>query len=464
MKILTVDEAVSYILESEQSAAKLIDVNLPHEKIRNPKHTKKLLELLGNPDKKQFNIKVTGSKGKGSVSKLIACTLESQGYKVGLFTGPHLLCFNERIRINDEIISDEDLIKYTEEIKPLRDKIMADQRKEHYLGRVGTSLAIALRYFEDNKTDFNIIELGIGARYDEGNTAWADISVINPIFSEHLRELGGTYESVAENKSYIIERGQIKTFFSSQDPIAEEILLARAQQEGVEVSRYNKDFACENTRISYDGTEFDIVFKDDLKAENLVLNMYGKHQADNACLALAVSKEAMMKAKGRESIDLDRLRKAYREVSWVGRFEIINRDPLTILDGGINRKCAKHIKDTLVEMGSLDNIFIVGVPDDKDYAGTVLELKEVSNSIILTRAKNKSLHFELDQYDELKNIIGEDNLYSTLSIEEAMDLVDKLGLNDKTLCIVGTQSLVADTKRFLDPNDLPGIEVDYVAL
>ena len=75
MAFLTVDEAVSYILESEQSAAKLINVDLPHEKIRNPQHTRELLRLLGNPDKKQFNIKVTGSKGKGSVSKLIACKI-----------------------------------------------------------------------------------------------------------------------------------------------------------------------------------------------------------------------------------------------------------------------------------------------------------------------------------------------------------------------------------------------------
>lgn len=463
MAFLTVDEAVSYILESEQSAAKLINVDLPHEKIRNPQHTRELLRLLGNPDKKQFNIKVTGSKGKGSVSKLIACTLESQGYKVGLFTGPHLLRFNERIRINDEIISDEDLIKYTNEIKPLRDSIMENQPEEHYLGRVGTSLAIALRYFEDNSTDFNVIELGIGAKYDEGNTACADISVINPIFSEHLRELGGTYQSVAEHKSYIIEKGQEKTFFSRQDSKVKEILLERAEKEGVEAKIYDEDFTCENTRITLNGTEFDMVLENDLRIEKLILNMYGNHQADNACLAFAVSKEAM-KLKGREDIDVESLIRAYREVTWVGRFEIIGRDPLMILDGGINRECAKHIKETLIEMGSLDNLFIIGVPDDKDYIGTILELKEVASSIILTKARNKSLHFNINQYEKVKEVIGEENLYSTSCIEEAMSLAVKLNEYNKTLCIVGTQSLVADTKRLMNPEYMLIKETESVAL
>ena len=135
-----------------------------------------------------------------------------------------------------------------------------------------------------------------------------------------------------------------------------------------------------------------------------------------------------------------------------------------ILDGGINRECAKHIKETLIEMGSLDNLFIIGVPDDKDYIGTILELKAVASSIILTKARNKSLHFNINQYEKVKEVIGEENLYSTSCIEESMSLAVKLNKDNKTLCIVGTQSVVADTKRLMNPEYILIKETDSVAL
>lgn len=450
MAINTIEEAVFYITESENTAAKYIDVDQAHEKIRNPKYAIELIRRLGNPDKGQYNIKVTGSKGKGSVSKLIASILESQGYKVGLFTGPHLIRFNERIRINNEIISDENLVKYTNEIKVHRDAIMSKAPKEHYLGRVGTSLAIALRYFEDEKTDINILELGIGAKYDDGNAARAKISVINPIFSEHLRELGGTYELVADSKSYIIQEGQNASFWARQDPLVQEILEARAKKEGVEFFQYDKDFTARNIEVTRDGTKFDMVFKEGGGLEGLVLNMLGRHQAENAALALSVAKKAL-KDHGREDFDIGAIRSYLGCIEWTGRFEILAKKPLMVLDGGINRECAIHIKETLEEINSHKNIFIIGIPDDKDFIGTIEVLKPLARALILTKAKNTSLHFNIDQYQEVASSLGNDNLYATRDIDEAMDLASKLNQDQITLCIVGTQSLVADTKRYLNP-------------
>nr|HQI15534.1 hypothetical protein [Bacillota bacterium] len=140
-------------------------------------------------------------------------------------------------------------------------------------------------------------------------------------------------------------------------------------------------------------------------------------------------------------------------ITWPGRLEVINRSPLTILDGCINRECARHVREVVSEMGSKDVISIVGIPDDKDYEGVACEMYDISGKIIFTTSKNKHLKFTTAQMDKAKPMLGEKLIYEA-EIEDAIETAYNLIGDDGLVCIIGTQSLVRDVKEYFKQDTL----------
>lgn len=437
MMFISKDEAIKFIYSSYMKASSKIDKTLSDRETRTPYLTRELLDKLGQPDRTQKNIVVTGSKGKGSVSRIVSKLLQDCGYKVGLFTSPHLVDFNERIRINGRVINDEDLIKYINKVYPYVREIDGRLEDKKYIGPVGITAVIASLYFKDNNTDYNVFECGRGARYDDVNMLKSNWGIINTVFPEHIPEVGYNLEDIAYNKSGVIKENQEAVFIGKQEASVIRVMQRVGHDLEIPLKIFNKHFFITNIKVTNQGTTFDLITENS-KYENLEMKLLGRHQVYNAALAINLVESIL------GEIDIGRIRKSLGSLTWPGRMEIIDKDPMTILDGCINRECAKYIKEIIDKINKKPIVVILGIPDNKDYEGVFGELAQISDTMIITRASNNHLLFTNQQFEIGKKY--KEKCYYKIDLEEAIEKGKKVVGEDGMLCIIGTQSLIRDVK------------------
>lgn len=410
------------------------------EVMRHPQYTGKLLELCGNPDKATKNIIVTGSKGKGSVSVMIAKLLEAHGYKVGLFTSPHLVDFRERIRINGKAISEKELVEYGSIVLNKVNEVQKLCKENEYIGPVGISCVIAALYFKECKTDINIFECGRGARFDDVNQIKSDISVINRIFYEHWEQLGDTIERIAYHKSGVIKNGQQACFSTKQNIEVEKVLKDIAQKENVPLFTYGKDMHALNIR--YDNNHMLFDYKGKTELNDLTLSMLGEHQCENAALALSVTEEIC-------TLNKEKVQNVFNHLHWFGRMETLKKEPLVILDGCINKESAERLLPFIKTQK--DITFVIGIPADKDYQGVLQTVLPYAKNIISADSANRFLHFEKDQKTQYTKLCG--NVPYT-HFEHMEECLNSLKDCTNTIIILGTQSIIGETKKYFKQSTL----------
>lgn len=423
-------EAEDYIYASYMRAEKYQNFNEEDKEKRNPEISKEILESLSIKPA----VLVTGSKGKGSVSKILETILKTE-LNVGMMTSPHILKFNERIKINGEDISDKDFIYYTEKVKNYFDPIEKKLPENVGISPMAIQSAIALSYFNDNNTDINIFELGKGAKYDDVNNIKGKYGIINSVFLEHTRELGSTLEKIGENKSYLIKNCMETVFIGKQEKSVLDIFIERGKRENVNLKIYGKDFVEKNVRQSEKGIYFDGII-DGEEIKDIFIPLMGEHQSRNGILALALAKEIL------KTFDIENIKENLSKLKWPGRLEILSKEPFIMLDASINRESVPQVLEVMANLNIKDFIAIVGIPDDKDFFGVVKELSKKTNRIILTKSSNPHYVFTKIQKEKLKE---EDiNCLETNSLKEAL----KLGYSyDKPILILGTTSLITDAKN-----------------
>lgn len=261
-----------------------------------------------------------------------------------------------------------------------------------------------------------------------------------------MPQLGRDLSEIAFNKAGIINSTQRFAVSAGQQKEVRDVIYKEACDKGVRLFTYGQDFLCENIIIDRNGTYFDVITQSS-RYKNIKLNLMGRHQANNAAIAICTIENLLGEVKE------ENIRQAYDSITWPGRLEVINRNPLTILDGCINRECARHVREVVNEMGNIDVVSVVGIPDDKDYEGVVCEMSEISKRIILTTSKNKHLKFTKAQADKAKLMIGEKLIYKA-EIEDAVETAYNLIKGDGMVCIIGTQSLVRDVKEYFKQDTL----------
>ena len=313
-----------------------------------------LLELMGNPQNDLKYIHIGGTNGKGSTCAMLASVLKTAGYKVGLYTSPHIYCFNERIQINGENISDEDLAAVTEYVKPL-----AQSMGENIPTEFELVFCIALEYFKRQGCDIVVTEVGMGGEMDATNVIPApEVAVITNIGLDHTGFLGNTVEEIAETKGGILKTGSSAVIYPSCDSVV-------AVLEGIckkrNIPSRVADFAT-ITSLTHDleGQTFHCG-----KRKDLFLPLLGQHQLYNCCMALNVLD--ILQEKG-WNISEDAVFAGLKNTLWPGRFHIMGHDPLFIIDGGHNPQClealVKNIEDYLADRKIIG---LTGVLADKDY-------------------------------------------------------------------------------------------------
>lgn len=334
--------------------------------------------LLGDPQKYTSAIHIAGSKGKGSTASYTYSILKKAGYKTGLYTSPHLISFRERIRIDDEFISEDDLCRILEKIKGLIERFMNDDRPSFF--EVYTALAYL--YFKEKKVDFAVYEVGLGGRLDATNLIEPLVCAITPLSYEHTDKLGNTLEEIAFEKCGIIKNGSI-CVSAPQEKSALKVIEDVCRQRSSKLFVVGKDIFFEEVSSSYREEIFNIsgVFN---KYQMLCSNLIGSHQMINAAVAVGVIEA--LKVHG-INIAADAVKKGIENAKWEGRLEVISEKPFVIIDGAQNRASARCLADAIKKLFKFNKLILVlGVSKDKDLNGILEELLPIADSLYLTRA------------------------------------------------------------------------------
>ncbi|REJ23853.1 MAG: hypothetical protein C6P37_16500 [Caldibacillus debilis] len=411
--------------------------------VRKPELTRKLFRLLGSPDRGQKFILVAGSKGKGSTARLISSLLSHLGWKVGLFTSPHLVAFNERIRIDGKAIPDGDFIRLANEILGPFTEIESGLRDDEYQGPIGLALAVACLWFKEKNTDINVIECGRGGKFDDVNILDNEWAVITPVMEEHMTHLGPTMDDVVSHKLGIIKPITKFVYVSGQGETLPKIKARMDDLAPAHVFYYGEDFFAENISPGETGTCFDVrtprAFYPRLR-----LSLLGAFQAVNAAVAVKVCEDVYGGAIPYQTAD-----RCFAAIQWPGRCELIDRNPAVIVDGAINEKSAAYVKEVIESMGRKNVVSIVGVPTDKDYKGVIRVLSGFSKKLLITSPDISYLTFPADALAYARSLT--DRAAEIHPLEAAVKAAMREGDVDAIL-IVGTQSLIANAKRLWNQN------------
>lgn len=344
---------------------------------------KTLLQKLGNPEKNLKVIHVAGTNGKGSVCSMLQSVLTAAGYKTGLYTSPYIQLFNERIRIGEDMISDDDLAEMTAEVKAAVEVMLAEGLTHPTEFEVVT--AIGFLYFAREKVDILVLEVGLGGRGDSTNVIDHPlVSVITPVDYDHMEYLGNTLAAIAGEKAGII-KPCCPLVVGLQEEEALEVILKKAEELKVPLVRGIAE-ELEVHESSLHGQVFSAVLGG-RHYERINVSLPGLHQVDNCLVTLRVLQ--VLEENKHVSISEEALRKGLATVRWMGRLEIVQQDPLFILDGAHNlagaRTLAKSIHMLLPEQSVT---LLTGMMADKDARGFLRIILPYVHRVVVTKPDN----------------------------------------------------------------------------
>lgn len=393
-----------------------------------------LLALLGNPEKQLKFVHIAGTNGKGSTAAMTASILTRAGYKTGLFTSPFIYRFNERMQIDGCQIADQDVVELVALVKEKADT-MADYPTEFEF-----VAGMAMVYFLRQGCDMVVLEVGMGGAIDATNTILApEVAVITNIGLDHTDALGDTLEKIAANKAGIIKPGCTAVVYRSSQSVESVFENVCAEKD---VPLKKADF--EGLKLLSHGLEGQTFDCGDRKA--LELPLLGDHQLHNASVVLAVA-DALIE-RGWD-ITEQHIRDGIRQVSWPGRFDIVGKDPLFIIDGGHNPQCiealVKNIQDYLVGRRV---VVLTGVLADKDYGEMfrpVMPLVEQFVCVTPDNPRRLQAH-ELAEHLQRAGALATACDTIPQGVEKALALAGKEGV---ILCF-GSLYTIGDIKRALE--------------
>jgi dihydrofolate synthase/folylpolyglutamate synthase len=351
----------------------------------------RFLQLLGDPHQSYQVIHVAGTKGKGSTAALIASTLRAAGYKTGFYTSPHLQDYTERIQVDGQPIPPGDLAALVEELKPVVAQI-------ERLTTFEITTALGFLYFARQKVDVAVAEVGLGGRLDATNVVDPLVSVITSLSLDHMAVLGDTLPKIAFEKAGIIKPGRPVVLSPQQDE-ARAVIETVAAERGCPLVEVGRDYDCAAGAHSLDGQSFRVWRAGQLPLE-LRIPLLGQHQVENAATAYAALDVARVHGL---TITDEHIRGGFAGVVWPGRFEILQRSPLLIVDSAHNRDSARRLRQALDDyLPDQPVILIYGASEDKDIEGMFAELMPRVSRVIATQ----SVHPRAAQVNQLVELAG----------------------------------------------------------
>tara|TARA_B100000941_G_scaffold44492_1_gene27454 strand:+ start:713 stop:1909 length:1197 start_codon:yes stop_codon:yes gene_type:complete len=374
-------------------------------------HTLWLLKSLKNPQDNFKTIHLAGTNGKGSTAAIINSILIANGYKVGLYTSPHLISFNERIRVNGVTITDEEIISFMKHVEPAINKIKSTFFE--------VTTAMAFYHFNNNDVDIAIIETGLGGRLDSTNVVNPSLTVMTPISLDHRDILGSTIEKIAKEKAGIIKRG-VPLITANQVNNVSKILESRIREkESVMHTCPNP----ESVNLSSDGTSFEVY------GNNFNTSLIGEHQAQNAALAIATIKLFNPK------ISYETISKGLRNVHWPGRLQLVS-DKI-YYDVAHNENGVKSVLDNLSRMFPTSKFYgLLCLKGDKEIDCIAESIKSQFEMLVVSTSKDGLLLKPQKLSKELHNLKVEN--FPSSDINSSISKINKVRNPNDVILIFGS--------------------------
>lgn len=417
------DQAIEYIHGTSKFGVKLGLENV-----------KTLLDLMGNPHKNLRYVHVAGTNGKGSTVAFIGSILVESGYRVGIYTSPFIQRFTERIRINNDEISKEDLARIASFVRE-KVEIMVSKGFNHPT-EFEIVTAIAFQYFFEQDCDIVVLEVGLGGRFDSTNVIDDPlVSVITTISYDHMDILGDTLSKIAFEKAGIIKDGTNVVLYPQADE-AEKVFEEVCKEKKAKLNKISFDVA-KILGFSIDGQEFN--YKE---MKSLRISLLGKHQIKNAVTAIeAVS---VLREKG-YNITEDSIRKGLLKAKWPGRLEVLCRKPVFIIDGAHNLEGARALTGFLKEYFPQNKIvFIMGILKDKEYLSIIEEVVPYAKYIITVTPQNKRALPAKELSEIIKRYCN--NIVTSDTIEGAVKKSLELTPEDGLICAFGSLYYIGEVR------------------
>lgn len=381
-----------------------------------------LLDRLDNPQHKFKSIHVTGTNGKGSTCAFLDSIFQQAGFKVGLYTSPHLVRFTERIKVNGKEIKNKELVELTKFIKQ-----KAEENHLHPTFFEFTT-ALAFLYFVQNKIDWAVIEVGMGGRLDATNVIIPEVSVITNIDYDHMSYLGDTKKKIAGEKAGIIKEN-IPLITAEKENFIINVFKEKCLEKKAELIVLNESYQIKKSDLK--GQVFVA------KKERWMIPLLGEYQIQNTLLALLVIE--VLHKKGL-NISGEVLKKGLKKTKWPGRLQILKKKPLVIVDGSHNLEGFTYLSSYLKQFPQR-KIMLIGIKEDKQVSEMVALLSPLMDEIIISQSNYKPanpylLEKEVKKYKDKVKVVPD--------FKEAIKEAIKLTNPEDLLLIAGSLYLVGD--------------------
>lgn len=394
-----------------------------------------LLDRLGHPERRYRSLHIGGTNGKGSTATMAASMLQAAGYRVGLYTSPHLVDFRERIRINGEIISEARVAALTDCVRAA-----AGEPREPTFFEFTT--AMAFQQFADAEIEVAVVEVGLGGRFDATNVLAPAAAAITTVALDHQEYLGATIGDIAYEKAGIIKPG-VPVVVGRVSSEAAAVLSRVAGERGAPLSRLHGDFNVSGTspaRFRYEGLKESY--------DDLACPLAGRHQLDNAACALA-----MLEAVSERGLPVSEgaVREGLRTVQWEGRLETVESRPALVLDGAHNPDAAAavaiYLEDFRRQHSGSRVIMVLGMMKDKDREGFLDHLLPHVDEAIVTQARiprsatARELEASLRARGRTASMVPDS--------ADAIGLARRMAAPDDLILVTGSLMLVGEAKAIL---------------
>jgi len=424
-------------------------LRIPENKIRpRLEPTRRAVELLGDPQRSYRIIHVTGTNGKTSTTRFIERILREHGLRTGRFTSPHLVRINERMALDGEPVSDEQLISVYSDIEPILefvDQELADSG-ENPLTFFEALAVLGFAVFADAPVDVLVLEVGMGGAWDSTNVADGDVAVFTPIGLDHMDRLGNTLEEIADTKSGIIKPGSL-VVSSAQESGVLAVLENAAKQKAEAFKLEGRDFEVSEFLPSSTGQSISISGLAGSYGPYQA-PVFGSHQGQN--LAVAVAAVEAFLGGGQIQIADDILRSAISDVSSPGRLQLIRTVPNLLLDGAHNPAGALILAQALrAEFSDKPLVGVIAVLAEKDAAGLFSNLAGVFESLVITQSSSPRSMPVAELESIAKDGLGQE-AESISDFKLALERAKQRALEiDGTVVVTGSITLVGDVIKLI---------------
>lgn len=401
-----------------------------------------LLGEIGNPQLGMKYVHIAGTNGKGSASAFTSSVLAKAGYRTGLYTSPYIQEFTERIQVNGVQIPKSEIAEITEELDKASDRLEARGYRRPTVFELITALAFV--YFKRQKCDIIVLEVGMGGKLDATNSITeAEVYTIMNIGYDHMAELGDTLELIAGEKAGIIKRGGGNVVVYSQGESVMDVFRSVCEEKGKNMIIADPSPAIVKS-MDIDGTVFDYGKYKDIK-----IPLLGSYQVRNAVVAIHVAEQLRLRGW---NISEQALREGLASAHWPGRVEVLQREPIVIVDGAHNPQGTSALAETLRAIFPEKKFtFVCGVLADKDYDSSLDLIAPLANKFFAV-APNSYRALSAEKLAEEIKIRCGVPVSSYDTIPEALDAVLAGADKSDIICVFGSLYQVGDVRAYFGRN------------